>query len=65
MPLDRSSLKAGGPESSLLDYDMQTLNSRDYSYERQLADAEREGWEIDPTMHSGDTVYLRRHQRVA
>jgi hypothetical protein len=50
---------------SVLDYDLQTLNSRDYSYKNQLADAQREGWEIDPTMHSGDTVYLRRHRRVA
>jgi hypothetical protein len=48
-----------------LDYDIETLNSRDYSYPNQLRDMEREGWEIDPTMEPGDTVYLRRHQRVA
>jgi hypothetical protein len=48
-----------------LSYDMETLNSRDYSYKNQLADMVREGWEIDPAMESGDTVYLRRHQRVA
>ena len=48
-----------------LDYDLQTLNRRDYSHKNQLADAEREGWEIDPAMRAGDTVYLRRHRRVA
>ena len=48
-----------------LEYDQQTLNSRDYSYPNQLADLEKEGWEIDPNMHAGDTVYLRRHQGVA
>jgi hypothetical protein len=48
-----------------LDYDLQTLDSRDHSYKNQLADAEKEGWEIDSSLHSGDTVYLRRHQRVA
>ncbi len=48
-----------------LEYDVETLNSRDYSYPNQLADAEREGWEIDPSMQGGDTVYLRRHRRVA
>ena len=48
-----------------LEYDLQTLNSRDYSHKNQLRDAEREGWEIDPSMQSGETVYLRRHRRVA
>jgi hypothetical protein len=48
-----------------LSYDQETLNSRDYSYKNQLADMVREGWEIDPSMEAGDTVYLRRQQRVA
>jgi hypothetical protein len=48
-----------------LNYDLETLNRRDYSYPNQLRDMEREGWEIDPTMQAGDKVYLRRHQRVA
>jgi len=48
-----------------LSYDIETLNSRDYSYKNQLADMVREGWEIDPAMEAGETVYLRRHQRVA
>ena len=47
-----------------LDYDVQTLNSRDYSHKNQLRDAEREGWEVDPSMQGGETVYLRRHRRV-
>jgi hypothetical protein len=47
-----------------LSYDVETLNARDYSYKNQLADMVREGWEIDPAMQAGDTVYLRRHQRV-
>ena len=50
---------------SELEYDVETLNSRDYSYPNQLRDMEREGWEIDPTMFAGETVYLRRHHRVA
>ena len=48
-----------------LDSDIERLNSHDYSYPNQLRDMEREGWEIDPTMRAGETVYLRRHQRVA
>jgi hypothetical protein len=52
---------------SALDFDRMTLDPRDLSYERQLAQLETEGWELEEAAgpeESGRTRYLRRHRRI-
>jgi hypothetical protein len=53
---------------SALDYDRTVLDPRDLSYERQLAQLEAEGWELEDASGSDQPStfrYLRRHRRIA
>jgi hypothetical protein len=46
-----------------LDFDRTTLDPRDMSYAGQLAELEREGWELEDHEESS-LRYLRRHRRI-
>jgi hypothetical protein len=53
---------------SALDYDRMVLDPRDLSYERQVAQLEAEGWELEePTgpEQASTFRYLKRHRRFA
>jgi hypothetical protein len=49
---------------SALDYDRTTLEANDFSYERQLAALEADGWELEQHEGGGNQRYLRRHRDI-
>jgi hypothetical protein len=54
---------------SALDFDRTTLDPRDLSYERQFAQLESEGWELEDggggsSDESSTFRYFRRHRRI-
>jgi len=50
---------------SALDFDRTTLDPRDLSYERQFAQLESEGWELEDGADDSSTFrYFRRHRRI-